>query len=421
MTIVPATKATTDPTKGARRRVARPTLTPRAGLWVVAAVFCVAMAFSAVPTPLWSLYQARDGFSAFMVTVAFAAYAAGVIVSLLLAGRVSDWLGRRRVLIPALLIEALSAAVFLVFPALPGLIAARIISGLGIGMITATSAAYITELSARAQPNSPHRGADLIATAANMGGFALGPLIAGALAQWVHAPLRVPFIAFLALLLLSALGLMLVPETVKPTTERPAYHPQRISVPITSRPQYFAAAGAAFAAFSVLGLFTSLAPTFVAVTLGYRSHALAGLIAFVVFGTAAVAQATLSRLHTTTQLRSGLLLIPSGLVLLTISVFLSSLPPFLVGGALAGAGAGVLFKASLTSGSSFAESENRSETLTGLFLAAYIGLVVPILGLGIAMQFTSDRNGLLCFAIAVVAVIAAIARPLLRQDTQPSD
>ncbi|MEK8172664.1 hypothetical protein NKH77_36510 [Streptomyces sp. M19] len=76
-----------------------------AGFWVIALAFLSAMAFSGAPTPLWAVYQRQDGFTTFMVTVAFAAYAVGVVVSLFLAGHVSDLLGRRRVLLPGLLAE----------------------------------------------------------------------------------------------------------------------------------------------------------------------------------------------------------------------------------------------------------------------------------------------------------------------------
>ncbi|WP_278259319.1 hypothetical protein [Nocardioides convexus] len=75
------------------------------GFWYVAFAFLVAMAFSTVPAPLFPVYQARDGFSTFMITVVFAAYAVGVATALVLAGHVSDWLGRRRVLVPALVLE----------------------------------------------------------------------------------------------------------------------------------------------------------------------------------------------------------------------------------------------------------------------------------------------------------------------------
>jgi MFS family permease len=96
----------------APERLAARARTGRA-FWIVAFTFAVSMAFTTVPTPLYVLYQRRDGFSSLVVTLIYAAYAFGVIVSLFLAGHVSDWLGRRRVLVPAVLLEAVAAVLFL--------------------------------------------------------------------------------------------------------------------------------------------------------------------------------------------------------------------------------------------------------------------------------------------------------------------
>ena len=107
-----------------------------AAFWIVAAAFCANLAFSAVPTPLYVIYQRRDHFSTVMITVVYAVYALGVIASLFLGGHVSDWVGRRRVLVPALAVNVLSAVLFIAVPSLPGLIIARIVSGVSIGLTT---------------------------------------------------------------------------------------------------------------------------------------------------------------------------------------------------------------------------------------------------------------------------------------------
>src|ERR1700742_212153 len=116
------------------------------GFWVAALAFLVNMGFSAVPTPLYVLYERRDHFSTFMVTVVYAVYAVGVIASLFLGGHVSDWIGRKRVFVPALLINVLSAVIFVLAPSLAGLIVARVVSGISVGLTTATATAYLGEL-----------------------------------------------------------------------------------------------------------------------------------------------------------------------------------------------------------------------------------------------------------------------------------
>lgn len=303
---------------------------------------------------------------------------------------------------------------------MPWLITARIVSGLGIGMITATATAHLTELHAAGRKHPTRTRSELVSTGANMGGLALGPLISGLLAQYVDSPLRTPYVVFLVLLIVSAAGVALVPETVELAAERPAYRPQRISVPAGSRPAFFAASAAALAAFAVLGLFTSLAPSFVAGTMHHPSRALAGLIAFLVFGAGAGAQIALGPLPVRRQLAAGLVLMSTGLAALTVSVRLPSLALFIGAGIVTGAGAGVLFKGTLSTVVGLAAPASRGEALAGLFLAAYIGLAVPVLALGVATRYVADRTALLGFAAILIVVCAGVSRSLLRTGPRRS-
>ena len=127
------------------------------------------------------------------------------------------------------------------------------------------------------------RRSALISSMVNLGGLAFGPLVGGLLAQYVASPLERPYEIFLVLLLLSAVGIAVVPETVERLEERPAYRPQRVALPSSTKPLFFASAAGAFAAFAIFGLFTSLAPTFLAGTLHHTSRLLAAVVTFAVF------------------------------------------------------------------------------------------------------------------------------------------
>jgi hypothetical protein len=61
---------------------------------------------------------------------------------------------------------------------------------------------------------------------------------------------------------------------------------------------------------------------------------------------------------------------------------------------------------------SIAPAGARGETLTGLFVAAYLGLTVPVVGLGIATQFVTARAAVLGFAAVLIAAVAAVGRSL---------
>ena len=105
-------------------------------------------------------------------------------------------------------------------------------------------------------------------------------------------------------------------------------------------------------------------------------------------------------------------MLAAGVAAVTAAVWLPSLALFLAGGAVAGAGAGAAFKTSITTAVSIAPDGARGETLAGLFVAAYLGLTVPVVGLGIATQFVTARAAVLGFAAVLIAAVAAVSRSL---------
>ena len=378
----------------------------KSGFWIVAATFLVAMAFSTVPTPLWPLYQAEDGFPTSMVTVAFSAYAVGVLISLFLAGHVSDWVGRRRVLLPGVLLEVVSATLFLTSHQLPVLIVARVIGGLGVGLITATATAHLSDLA----KNAGIKHAAHVATAVNLGGLGVGPLVSGFLVQYVGGPLTTGYAIFLGLLVLCVLGIAFVPETVTATPRR--YRPQRVSVPAAARRQYLTVATGAFAAFALFGLFTSLTPKLLAVSVGTTSALLSGAVSCVVFLFGVVAQLWSGRLAPDRQLSVGVGLLVAGVAVLLAGGMAGSLALFVAGGALSGAGAGLLFKAAMGSATRLADPAAKGEAAAGIFLAGYLGLTVPIMGLGAAARYVSLTTGLTAFCVVILAVLAGVGLQL---------
>jgi MFS family permease len=388
------------------------------GFWIAALAFMVNMGFSAVPTPLYALYQRRDHFSTFMVTVVYAVYAVGVIVALFLGGHVSDWVGRKRVFVPALLVNVASALVFLFVPSLPGLLIARVICGVSIGLTTATATAYLAELHVGSfgadRPRSPRR-AQVVATTANLGGIGLGPLAAGLLAQYAPQPLRLPYIVFGFALLLLAVLVAISPETADRPEPRPTWRPQRIAVPAQARRAFFAATSAGVAAFAVYGVFNSLAPSFLAETLHESSFAVAGAVAFAAFAAGAIAQIALSRAAQRVMLRAGVGVLIPGLALLVGGMWLPSLAMFVIGGVVTGAGAGLVFRGALVAAGDTAPPQSRAEVLAGYFLGAYVGLSVPVVGLGIATQYAPARDVMLVFVVIVAVAIVGAVRSVLTE------
>jgi len=385
----------------------------------VAIAFLMVMAYATIPTPLYPLYQELDGFPVSIITLIFAAFAVGVVLSLFLLGHVSDWMGRRRMLTIAILVAALSAVLFLLWTDVPGLLVARLVNGVSVGILTATATAHLGELRAHARPTESVVVAASVAGAANLGGLALGPLIGGLFAEFLPAPLVLPHAVFLVVLLGAAVAVTCVPETVSPPgTPRP-YRPQRIAAPPRARTAFIAAGFGAFAGFALFGLFTSLAPTILIGTFGERDHLVAGVTAFSVFAAAATGQVALARVALRSQLVVAAACCAAGLAAVAAGAFAPSLAVFLVGGVVSGVGVGVLFKSAVATAATLAEPGRRGETLALIFLIAYCGLALPVLAIGALLTVVSQTTVLLVFT-AIVLVATVSAALVMRRAAAPA-
>jgi predicted MFS family arabinose efflux permease len=390
-----------------RRGPARPR---RTAFWVLALVLTVTMLGTTLPTPPYDIYQSRWHFSAAIVTVTFAVYAAAVITTLLLAGRTSDQAGRRPVLAAALVASAVSTVVFILAPDVGALIAARIVSGLSAGLVTGTATATLTELA----PASARRRASLVAPAANMAGLGLGPLVAGLFAQYAPDPTRLVFEVYLAVLAVAAVTLLLVPETV-PVRTRPALRFTGLGIPEQGRGEFIAAGVAAFAAFALLGLFTSLVPGFLAGELHQGSHAVQGAVVFLLLAVGTATQVALSRFSSRRVILFGLILFVAALALIVAALAAAAMPLFLAGTVAGGGATGAIFLGSVATANRLAPADRRGQTLSAFFVACYAGLIIPVVGVGVLAGFTGTFTAVLTFSVLLAALgLFSISRFVVR-------
>jgi MFS family permease len=379
----------------------------RTGFAAVGYAFAVTMLGTTLPTPLYGIYQRDYGFSELTITVIFAIYAAGVIAALLLFGRLSDRIGRRRVLLPGLAFSALSAVAFLFAQGLDLVLVGRVLSGLSAGIFTGTATAALLDLA----PSNSRGRATLVATMVNMGGLACGPLLAGLLAEFAGAPLRLTFWVDLALVLSAAALLWAVPETV-PASGPARIRPQRLHVPLEVRATFVRAAMAGFAGFAVLGLFAAVAPGFLAQILGVQNPATVGLVVFAVFAASVVGQTVFVRVMGTAALPAGCAALAAGMGLVAIGLAASSLASLIAGGVVAGLGHGLSFRAGLTAINEESPAEHRAEVASSFFVVAYVAISLPVVGVGLLADLIGLRAAGLIFA-GVVAVLALTVIALL--------
>ncbi|WP_405063048.1 MFS transporter [Kribbella sp. NBC_01505] len=386
------------------------------GFWFVAAAFVTLMAFGTVPTPLWPIYQSRDHFGPTTVTVAFAAMVIGAAGALRVLGHLSDRLGRRRIIVPALLTAILSAAILAIWPQLPALLIGRLLTGVAIGLMASTATTYLTDLYREARPAASPAFPALVATASNLGGLALGPVVAGALAQWVPLPLRTSYLLFGGLLVVLLLLVLSSPETVD--TELAAQdRPVRFALRTGHGGAFVAAAALAALAFAVMGLFSSFGAIIVRGQLGITSYLVGGLVPFITFAASAIAQLALGRLEYSKLLRTGAFVFPVGLAVTAVALYHPSLWLLMVGALLAGAGAGLLFKGAVTETIRTAVPASRAGVLSTFFVIAYFGMGLPSIAFSLVIRHVALQPAMIGLAVLLSAgSVAAVAASLRNQD-----
>jgi MFS family permease len=372
----------------------------RVALPLLAYAFVAIMLGTTLPTPMYALYAERMHFAVLTTTVIYATYAGGVLFALLAFGRWSDAVGRRPVLLAGVVFAVASAVAFLVADSVPVLLVGRVLSGLSAGVFTGTATAAVIEA---ASPRWRGRAA-AVATVANIGGLGLGPLVAGLLVQYAPQPLHLAFAIHIAMAVLAGIAVFVVPETSSRTGRIGV---QRLSLPPQTRPVFVVAGLAAFAGFSVTGLFAAVAPSFLANVVGVDNHAVAGAVAGSIFAASAATQVAAGKMAPPRALAYGCAILIAGMVMVAVSLHFSSLPGLIAAAVVSGVGQGMSFSRGLAAVAESTPADRRAEVNSTYFVVSYVAISLPVLGEGLAAQSWGLKTAGVSFAIAV-AVLAAV-------------
>src|SRR4051812_17950933 len=266
------------------------TLSPTAAYVLVASVIGLALFASGTPSPLYASYRALWGFSPAVLTLVYATYAFGVLASLILAGRISDEIGRRPVLLASLATLMATSVVFMLADSVAWLFVARGIQGLATGLALGAASAALLDLHPRRDP----AGVGLTNGIVSAGGMGLGVLVSSALVELAPAPRVLPYVVLLLLFAIAFAGALRMPEPVLDRS-RPRLTPQRPSIPPSVRRPFLLAALGVVSSWSIGGLFLSLGPALSATVFHSTDHFVTGIGVFLLAGSGALAQLLFGR------------------------------------------------------------------------------------------------------------------------------
>ncbi|WP_280460644.1 MFS transporter [Nocardia carnea] len=372
--------------------------------WPIAAVFVLANA----ATPLYVLWQAEFGFSKSTLTAVFCCYMAGMAVALLVSGVVSDRLGRKTVLVPALVLAIVAALIFAVAPSTLALFVARTLTGIASGAMVSAGVAAVTDL---AGPARARTGA-LAGAVGIAAGTGLGPLLGGTLSEIAPGPTVTVFLVD-AVFLLIALLLVAVLPMPRPVESRAQGWVRLPRVPRPKRRHLLIGVAIAGPALSTTAFTLSLAPSLLSELLGTTNRIIAGAVACLTFIVATAVQFALRGLPVRRLLLIATISTVACVATLVCAVDTSSVPGLAAAAALAGLAYGPAMLGGLSLLNGDIPADRLAEANAALNIGAYTVAGLVILGLGALSDRLGFALGVTAFAVVVAAVSVAGAALVL--------
>src|SRR4051812_29022359 len=392
----------------------RRTLSPRLAYALAGAVIGLALFASITPSPLYGIYSQLWGFSPVVLTLIYGTYAFGVLATLILAGRVSDEVGRRPVLLVALGTLLVTTILYMLADSVAWLFVARGLQGLATGLALAAASAALLDLHPRRDP----AGVGLTNGVASAAGIGLGMLVSAAAVQLLPAPRVVPYVILAALFAVAFAGALLMPEPVARRSQ-PRLTPQKPSVPPVVRRPFLLAGLGVLSSWSIGGLFFSLGPSLSAEVSGPTNPLVTGLSVVVLAGSGAIAQVVFGRSAPWLGTAAGSVALATGLLIIVASAVESSGALLMLGAVIGGAGFGVAFLGSLRSLSAAIPNEHRAQVMSAFYVVAYASLSLPAVLAGITVTSLGLESTFEIFGSVVAGIALLLAVEATRTRPRP--
>jgi MFS family permease len=370
-------------------------------LVLLASLIVSLLAASGAPTPLYAIYQQRWGFSPVTTTIVFGVYALAVLASLLTFGRLSDYTGRRPVLLAALAVQVVSLAVFATADGVGGLLVARVIQGLSTGAALGAIGAAMLDI-------DRDRGA--LANAMSPGlGTGSGALLSALFVRFLPAPTHLVYLALIAVIAVQAAGVARLRETVTPARVPLAALVPDVRLPRSVRGPVLAAAPVLFAVWALAGLYGALGPALVHALSGSGSVVLGGASLTVLTATAVTSVYLLRKSPARAVMLAGVAALVAGVAITLVALGTGSAWLFFAGTAVSGIGFGSGFQGGIRTVVPVAAPHERAGVLSLLFTVSYLGMGVPAVAAGFLAVHGAGLTGAARDYCAALLVLAALA------------
>lgn len=362
-------------------------------------------------TPLLVAYKQQWGFPPEMINVAFAVYAIGFLAAALILGSLSDYIGRRPVLIGALIVQLASSVLFLVGTDVTWVIAGRIVQGIAGGAATSAFTATLVEFA----PAGRKRIGTVLGSIGLTGGLALGSLLAGLAIQLTPAANTIVFVVLIVLTILGGVTVIASPETVTCSPGWRRSLTPRVSIPSSARKEFYAAAPVVAAVWMLAGLSGGLAPNMVRSIFYLDSPFLGGFAGFVAPAMAAGIGLVFAKVPSRRAMLIGIYASIVGAAGIIGGVFAGSLTIMILGQAVAGIGFGASFTAALQLLIPLVTSHQRAGIVASIYVVSYLAFGLPIVSEGQLVEPLGEIPAVVCYTALTIllALLSLVAQARL--------
>ncbi|HET6503740.1 MAG TPA: MFS transporter [Amycolatopsis sp.] len=369
-----------------------------------------------LPSPLYSVYAQRFGFSPLTITLIVSVYVVTLVPALLVCGSLADSAGPRFVLLPALVIAVAGAVVFATAGSTVWLFVARALQGVAVG---AASGPLVAALVAT-EPTGNHGRASFVGSLVTTVGAGAGPVFAGALAQYAPAPLVLSFVVEIVLLLVAFRAVLTLPARARSGTR---LHLRRPRIPAGTRGSFAVAAAVSFLSWAVAYIVLALVPSYVESGLRTHNLLLGGASSGMLLLCAALAQVVFGR-RRFPAMPAGLVLLIAGLAGIVVAGMLSSIPLLLVTVAVTGIGQGLGFLGALRRVNALAPAETHASVASAFYVVTYLGgggpvIVVGLLAIPLGLVLAVQSAALAVAAVCLVTLVVLLRHDRARHPERP--
>jgi len=353
-------------------------------------------ASSSAATPVYRLFQEIYGLSPVVLMTIFSAYAFMLLAALLTVGSLSDYIGRRPMMLAALLLNIVAMLAFIKAGSAGMLILARGVQGFATGAATTTLGAAILDLNRSRGP--------LINSTTKSPAMTAGSLLSGALVAYAPLPTELVFIVLLAVTAILVVLLPWIPETAHGKPGPFASLAPHVSVPKQARRVLMKITPVNIAGWALGGFYFSLMPSLVRVATGLTSPFIGGLVVALLTLTATFTVLILKDKPGLQILTIGTWSVVFGVAITLLGVHEHIVLIMLAGALVTGVGFGACFSGALRTVLPLAHADERAGLLSAFYVQSYLAFALPAIAMGLALPLFGLSNAAYIYGGVVVAL-----------------